>query len=183
MKSVKWVAIGNESSWISSNRLAGYPAKSVPVSGAVHPQLNFSFDLQGLARHERTHLEAFICILCGKPCFSPENLIGKKFRSSLLKAEKFQSSLHKTYGSSFNRFCSNPRSFNRYSSNSRISIVWKKIYIPVVLQHENSSLFSLNLQSNRWILDSGSAIISRLAILFSYPSPHSDAGNFHSSSL
>ena len=96
MKSVKWLAVGKESSWISSNRLAGYPAKSVPVSGAVHPQLNFSFDLQGLARHERTHLEAFICILCGKPCFSPENLIGKKFRWSLLKAEKFQSSLHKT---------------------------------------------------------------------------------------
>ena len=31
---------------------------------------------QGLTRHERTHTEAYICILCGKPCYSADSLIG-----------------------------------------------------------------------------------------------------------
>jgi len=30
---------------------------------------------KGLARHERTHNGAFICIVCGKPCYSSEGLI------------------------------------------------------------------------------------------------------------
>jgi len=31
--------------------------------------------LKGLVRHERNHSEAFICVLCGKPCYSAETLI------------------------------------------------------------------------------------------------------------
>eukprot|EP00092_Neocalanus_flemingeri_P020777 GFUD01022513.1.p1 GENE.GFUD01022513.1~~GFUD01022513.1.p1 ORF type:complete len:752 (+),score=238.67 GFUD01022513.1:33-2288(+) len=30
---------------------------------------------KGLVRHERTHVEACICILCGQPCWSPASLI------------------------------------------------------------------------------------------------------------
>lgn len=40
------------------------------------PQCGYSFShFKGLIRHERTHIGAFICIICAKPCYSAESLI------------------------------------------------------------------------------------------------------------